>query len=454
MRTRIKVLSVVVGMAMGVAGLSGVAVSQARPSDGSGPGDGGQPSAQQVCASAGTTSTSQQATSPCSPVNIATPVNFGAGYAARGATIVAGDARFQVLQSGLIRLEYSPSGNFEDAPTVNVVNRDFSVPRYSVSERNGWLVVRTELATLTYRLGSGPFNPSNTSFTYLLGGQTQTASPNWTWECPFGQVCDAGAAALAGNAGLAANHLNYQSTAGFIDNLGQADGSSATWTVLNAPAGDAILTVRYANYIGGLGGPAPRTIDVVVNGTDVQTVTLPPTTSWDDWGTATATVALSAGTNTVGLLCGPSDSCNINVDTISLATPSSAPPVLPTMNFLGGWTRSFDSATYGPAYNCPPGTPTAAQCQAALPIMHAGVLDRAGWYLLDDTPSAQWDAKGWVEPRPAGGDVQDGYLFVYGDDFQTPLENLAHLTGAFPVATRVDIRCVVLGLPRLQHVGL
>lgn len=418
---------------MAVAGLSGVAVGQVRPSDGEGPSSSDQPSAQQICASAPTTSTSQQATSPCSPVNIATPVDFHAGYAARGATIVAGDARFQVLQSGLIRLEYSPTGTFEDAPTANVVNRSFDVPRYSVWQRNGWLVVRTDQATLTYRLGSGPFTPSNTSFTYLLNGQVQTSEPNWTWECPFGQVCDAGAATLAGPAGLAANHLNYQSTAGFIQNLGQANGAQATWTVLNAPAGNATLTVRYANYIGGLGGPAARTIDVVVNGTDTQTMTLPPTASWDTWGTATATVALSAGTNTVGLLCGTGDSCNVNVDTVSLAAPSSPSPALPTMNFLGGWSRSFDSATYGPAYNCPPGTPTAAQCQAALPVMHSGLLDRAGWYLLDDSQTAEYNSQGWVQPRPANGDVQDGYLFVYGEDYQTPLQELAHLTGPSPL---------------------
>ena len=72
------------------------------------------------------------------------------------------------------------------------------------------------------------------------------------------------------------------------------------------------------------------------------------------------------------------------------------------MGYLGGWTRSFDSATYGPGYTCPPGTPTAVQCQAATPIMHAGLLDQAGWDLLDDTQSAQWTAQGWVEPRPAG----------------------------------------------------
>ncbi len=62
------------------------------------------------------------ATSPTSPVNLATPVNFGQAIANHDATVVAGDARFEVLGTGLIRLEYSPTGNFENLPTVNVLS--------------------------------------------------------------------------------------------------------------------------------------------------------------------------------------------------------------------------------------------------------------------------------------------------------------------------------------------
>ena len=238
---------------------------------------------------------------------------------------------------------------------------------------------------------------------------------------------------MASGASLAANHLNYQSQAGFIQGLDQDNSASATWTVLNAPAGQATLTVRYANYIGGLGGPASRTIDVVVNGTDVTTLTLPPTSSWDNWATVSTNVVLTAGTNSVGLLCGTADSCNVNVDTISLAGTTSPTPTLPALGYLGGWTRSFDSATYGPGYSCPLGTPTASQCTAATPVMHPGLLDTAGWDLLDDSQSAIYNTQGWVQPRPANSDVEDGYLFVYGDNFQNALEELAQLTGPSPL---------------------
>jgi hypothetical protein len=376
---------------------------------------------------------SSPATSPTSPVNLSTPIDFKAAVAADGATVTAGDARFEVLGDGLIRTEYSPDGNFLNLPTVNVLYRRFAVPRYQAKVKNGWLTITTSQATLKYQLGSGPFGPSNLLLRFDNAGQPVTVSPTWQNECPFDQVCDAGAAALTGPANIETNHANYDSVAGFIAGLGQGDSAGATWTVLGAPAGQATVTLRYANYVGALGGPAPRTIDLVVNGTDVGPVTLAPTASWDDWSTATANVQLTTGTNTVGVLCASGDSCNVNVDTLSVSAAGSPAPTLPVMNYLGGYTRGFDTATYGPGYSCPAGTPSASQCTAALPQMHPGILDRAGYRLLDDTQSAVWTSDGWVQPRAADGDVQDGYLFVYGDDYGQALRDLDRLTGASPL---------------------
>src|SRR6202043_140719 len=131
-----------------------------------------------------------------------------------------------------------------------------------------------------------------------------------------------------------------------IAGLGHASTAGANWTVLGAPAGQATVTLRYANYIGALGGPAPRTIDLTVNGADVQTLTLPATSSWDTWSTVTARVNLNAGTNTVGVLCAAGNSCNVNVDTLS-ASPVGVPaPTVPATHYLGGYTRGFDMATY------------------------------------------------------------------------------------------------------------
>ncbi|MEA2211040.1 MAG: hypothetical protein QOF83_988 [Solirubrobacteraceae bacterium] len=373
------------------------------------------------------------ATSPTSPVNLSTPIHFFAGAARAGATVLAGDARFEVLGSGLIRMEYSPSASFEDAPTANVLNRRFAVPHYRVRRNGGWLTISTHETTLRYKLGSGPFGPANVSVTVKRSGGS-TVSPQWESECPFDQVCDAGAAALTGAANIETNHAAYQSIAGFIGGLGQGNQAGAEWTVLGAPAGHAAVSVRYSNYIGALGGPAPRTIDLTVNGTTVKTLTLPATSSWDTWSTVTADVNLTAGTNKVGVTCAAGDSCNVNVDTLSVAPAGGSAPTKPPMGYLGGYTRGFDTATYGsPGYSCPAGTPTAAQCSAALPEMHPGILDRAGYRLLDDSQTALWTSDGWVAERPRTGDVQDGYLFAYGHHYNEATRDLERLTGPSPL---------------------
>ena len=70
--------------------------------------------------------------------------------------------------------------------------------------------------------------------------------------------------------------------------------------------------------------------------------------------------------------------------------------------------------------------------------MHPGILDKAGYRLLDDTASAVWTADGWVTQRPGGGDVQDGYLFVYGQDYKQALADLTKLTGPSPLLDESD----------------
>jgi Glycosyl hydrolases family 31/Domain of unknown function (DUF5110)/Carbohydrate binding module (family 6) len=389
-----------------------------------------------VLIAAGLAAAGGRAVSDRSPVNLATRVSFAAGLPRRSAIVEAGNARFEVLGPTLVRLEYSPSRHFENAPTVNILNRRFPVPPYRTSVSGGWLTIETTAMTLRYRLHSGPFGPRNTTLAYSDGRRAATVHPTWEWECPFGQSCQAGAAALAGGAAIATNHTGYDSTAGFVADFGQP-GASATWTVLGASAGRAGLTLRYSNSIGAP-GPGRRTISLDVNGSRVRTLTLPPTSSWNRWSTVATTVPLRAGTNTVSLLCAGGDSCNVNLDTLAVGPAGVPAPMPPRTGPLGGWIRSFDYYTYGEGpyrtgYTCP-GSATGADCLARLERLHTdGLLNRAGWRLLDDTQSAVWTHRGWVSPRPAGGDVEDGYLFAYGDDYHAALEQLAQLTGPAPL---------------------
>ena len=82
------------------------------------------------------------------------------------ASIVRGDARIQILSSGLIRLEYSPTGKFTDLLSVAVETRDLGGAGYHVTEANGWLEVSTGTLTLRYRTGSGAFSSANTTITW------------------------------------------------------------------------------------------------------------------------------------------------------------------------------------------------------------------------------------------------------------------------------------------------
>ena len=224
--------------------------------------------------------------------------------------------------------------------------------------------------------------------------------------------------------------MNYLSPPGFIAGL-TATGADASWQVLGAPAGNADVTIRYSNYTGGDGNLESRTESLVVNGTTTQ-VTLPTTSSWDAWSTVTVPVTLTAGTNTVALDCESGNSCNVNVDDIAVSAPGATRRAVPARRS----PRRLHPLLRLRQRHATPSRlrerPVRATCTANIPQMAAGLLDQSGWYLLDDSQTAVWTSTGWIANRPAG-DIQDGYLFGYGDDYQGALEDLQKLTGPAPL---------------------
>ncbi len=386
-------------------------------------------------AQAVTASSSGTATADRSPVDLATPVDMAGGVAHRSAIVRTGDARIEVLSPTLLRLEYSSTGTFENNPTVNVLNRRMPVPSYRAHIQAGWLSVSTSKAVLRYRVGSGPFTPQNTSLQFSVDGRSATVQPTWEWECTFAQVCQAGAAVLGGGASFGQGSSGYVSTAGYIGNL-LAPGSRATWHVLGAPAGPATLTLRYSTYPVPFNPPPARNFDVVVNGTRVATLSAPLTESDNQWADLTTAIPLRTGTNSVEIRCGAGEGCDTNFDTLSVAPTGATVPSFAPSDPLGGWIRGFDTDTYNVAPTCGQGE-QGATCQADIeqPIAD-GLLDQAGWRLLDDTGTAVWTKQGWVQSRPANGDLEDGYLFVYGQDYAGALRTLAQLTGSSPLLPR------------------
>ena len=78
--------------------------------------------------------------------------------AADPSNVVQGDRyRITVLDAGLVRLEYSPSGEFEDRASQMVLNRDFPPCDFTLTESDtahGLLEISTEQLHLTYDRGS------------------------------------------------------------------------------------------------------------------------------------------------------------------------------------------------------------------------------------------------------------------------------------------------------------
>jgi alpha-glucosidase (family GH31 glycosyl hydrolase) len=82
------------------------------------------------------------------------------------AAVTAGQARFEFLTATLVRLEYSPSGTFVDAPTAVVLKRDWPAVRVQSTRKDGWLIATSGPLTVRYRLGSGEFTAADLEVTW------------------------------------------------------------------------------------------------------------------------------------------------------------------------------------------------------------------------------------------------------------------------------------------------
>jgi hypothetical protein len=331
------------------------------------------------------------------------------------AAVVDGPARFEVLTPTLIRLEYAGDDQFQDAGTFNVPNRNFPGATYTTDVANGFLEIHTASLTVRYREGSGPFTPANTSVQLATG---TTAAPEFPSYCVFDTPCQAEDGLLGGTASNAYDHANYTGS-GFLAGI-TSTGASFSQDVSAIPSsGTYQLSVRYANATGGDGQNTTRTLSTTVDGSPGPRLTLPVTGSWDTWSTVSVPVTIGAGTHTIGIQQTASDSGNVNLDSIAVTPagagyPATADPLLTTgygagpADVLGGWDRALDNPDVIPMPE------------------HPGILDRDGWYLLDDTRTALTSGD-----RPSHGTqpYQDGYFFGYGQNYKQGLTDLNTLIG-------------------------
>jgi glycosyl hydrolase family 31/ricin-type beta-trefoil lectin protein/uncharacterized protein DUF5110/carbohydrate binding protein with CBM35 domain len=349
-------------------------------------------------------------------------VPIGPAHAAPAAATVAvtdGNARFQVLTPTLIRTEYAGDGVFNDATTYNAINRSFPAAAYTTSvTSDGYREIRTSALTLRYKQNSGPFTASNLSV--AINSTGATARPRFPSYCAVSTACEGENALLTGNASTGYDHTGFTGT-GFAAGF-ESTGSGVQYDVDVPTAGSWRLAIRYANAVGSDNQSATRTLTAHVNGATGPRFSLAPTASWDTWSTAAVTVTLRAGVNSIAVNQDSADSGRVNVDSLAV-TPTSTTSYpagatdLQTTGYgagpnsqLGGWYRSLD--------NLPGGLPQS---------LHPGVLNRGGWYLLDDTRTALLPLK----DRPGHGTqpYEDGYFFGYGQNYKQALNDLNALAG-------------------------
>lgn len=130
---------------------------------------------------------------------------------------------------------------------------------------------------------------------------------------------------------------------------------------------------------------------------------------------ATLTIRTAKVTLTYAVGSGPFGAGNLTVRDEGSAAAAHPTPANRGGN-LGGWRRALDLLN-GPV------------------ALNPGVLSRSGWYVLDDTRTAELQkaSPGYAVRVVHHGPYQDWYLFAYGHDLRRALTDLRALTGPAPL---------------------
>lgn len=100
------------------------------------------------------------------------------GISVRGDTVRVGHARFEVLSSTLVRVEYASDDRFEDRPTMTVPVRHTPQVAFTATTRRGVVHIRTSHVDVAYRPGTVP-GPKSLTITVRQGGHTYTGHPSF-----------------------------------------------------------------------------------------------------------------------------------------------------------------------------------------------------------------------------------------------------------------------------------
>jgi len=106
------------------------------------------------------------------------------------AIVESGKARFTVLTSHIIRMEWSDQSVFEDRASIAFINRKLSVPRFETSRQGDWLIIKTDNVTVRYLTVSEDgesnesFDASNLKVTVTFLDGAKKREVEWTSETP------------------------------------------------------------------------------------------------------------------------------------------------------------------------------------------------------------------------------------------------------------------------------
>jgi alpha-glucosidase len=96
------------------------------------------------------------------------------------AIVISGNARFSILTSQLIRMEWAKDGQFEDRASFVFINRNLPLSSFKSYSQQQWLIIETENLILKYKTASGEFNPKNLLIEFNLNGENKIWRPDDT----------------------------------------------------------------------------------------------------------------------------------------------------------------------------------------------------------------------------------------------------------------------------------